>query len=262
VSAELPETRFVPGAGIVATGGRVRVVQGLVSGGNALLVSENAVQRVVTLAPALEARAGSTVEILGGTLTSSGAFLASGVTGTSTRFDSAELLPEVVSVADSVVRVEGGTLRGGPRERAVTTTLGATRSTVEITGGDFDDEGALISFVLLRGSRSTIRGGRFDTLVLVPAGPRMPMSPVDPLVPGCTEIRGGSFDDLNVVGNGERVIVFGTDFNRPLGPLPTGPDTMTPVSGILEAGNAVAFDANLAGGTLVSLAAPGSPGCP
>jgi hypothetical protein len=268
VMAEPRALGFWLGEGIVTRGGRVRIVQGHVSGGNALVLSERSdpVPNLVMLAPALQASDGSTIEILGGTLASSGVFLASGVTGANTSFDPRA----IVSVSDSNLLIQGGTLRGGERQDAgvtpgadTTFPLDAERSNVEIAGGDFTG-GSAFSLTQLRGSRSRIRGGIFEFLVLVPAG-SPPSTPAGDFqrVPGCTEIRGGSFNRVSVVGDGERLIVYGSGFNRPLGPLPTEPATLLriPISGTLEAGNFVQFILFLADGTQVSLAAPGSPGC-
>lgn len=277
VTADLGRARIQLGAGIVSNGGRVRVVQGQVSAGNALVLSapRNAFV-TVPLAPALVAIGGSTVEILGGTLISSGQFRANN------RVDigPVDFLPRtVVEVIDSELRIRGGTLRGGEvlpsaREfpRLFESTLAALRSRVEITGGDFVGSGAFTGVVELTSSRSTIRGGRFQLLGLSSAS-----TPEAPLggMPGCTEIRGGAFDQVFILGNGERLIVFGSSFNLPFGPVQLAPDPLVPtsmvipgtlksgeISGTLESGESTTFRLSTLGDPQVSLAPPGSPGCP
>jgi hypothetical protein len=265
VSADTPDLQLEAGAAIAANAGRVRIVQGQLSGGNFLIASgrQAGSARIGTLAPALQAVAGSTVEILGGTLVSSGVFFASGVTDDNTLFD----FPETVSVSDSDLRIRGGVLRAGERQDMISPPgfpalglafpLDATRSRVEISGGDFGP-----GSVQLRGSRSRILGGRMDRLTLSPAPPATNSGSFD-FVAGCTEIRGGSFGNVTITGAGERLIVFGSGFNRPLGPLPGGtPVVAIQLSGTLEAGNFATFFLGMSSGTQVSLAAPGSPGCP
>lgn len=254
-----------PGAAIVSNGGRVRVIQGQVSGGNVLLQVAPQSRLLGLLAPALVATGGSTVVIEGGTLLSSGVFFASGGFGGNASFD----FPSTVSVRNSSLRVSGGSIGSGERQDlpppplifapSFARSLDAERSLVEITGGSFGP-----GRVQLRGSNSRIRGGQIADLVLSPAPVDVLGSPPIP-VSGCTELRGGSVSGVTIIGAGERLIVFGSGFNLPLGSVAVpGPATVSTValSGTLEAGNAFAFLVGVASGASVSLAAPGSPGCP
>jgi hypothetical protein len=139
------------------------------------------------------------------------------------------------------------------------------RSDVEISGGDFGP-----GSVILAGSTSRITGGKIDRLQLFPDI----VSPTPPFQfgPGCTEIRGGVLNRVHVQGPGERLIVFGTSFDRALGPIEAPPPSdppmvleppvTTPLSGVLESGEPIGFELSISSMTQVSLAAPGDPGCP
>ena len=79
---------------------------------------------------------------------------------------------------------------------------------------------------------------------------------------------------MGVAQPGERLIVFGTGFNRPLGAVPApfpgstnasdifGPPAVFALAGTFESGEPFAFELQVGAATNVSLAAPGSPGCP
>jgi hypothetical protein len=249
----------VTGAGIVSNGGRVKIVQGLVAGGNVAVLedgSEIAASGFGLLGSGLVAQQ-SSVEILGGTLRSGGITVADGVTESVVFFSGSP----VVSVSDSVLRISGGSFVPGDEPDFIVLgvpSLSAQLSTVEISGGEFP------SSVTLTGSRSRILGGQFDTLS-VAAGVQFVPEPRPRFIPGCTEIRGGSFRSVSVARPGERLIIFGTGFNRPLGPIPAPsfpPPVVFALSGTLESGEPFAFELELQTGAEVSLAAPGSPGCP
>lgn len=265
VTPEMPRqlNEIVAGTGIVSNRGRVRIVQGQVSGGNVLLLAE---PRIVAsldtgkVAPALVAVNGSSVDIEGGALATSSVIFGSGVAGDDAVFDT----PRTVFVSDSELRIRGGTFRMGVRQDLNPPPgvvfgafpLDAERSRVEIAGGDFG-----IGFVQLRGSRSRILGGQVDQLFLQPA---LALASSDPqtLTPGCTEVRGGWINRVTVRGDGERLILVGT-FTRAPGPIPSpafGVATVA-IRGVLESGAVNDFDLEIGPGSDVSLAAPGSPGC-
>lgn len=294
-----------PGAALVSRGGGVLIVGGRLAGGNVVVqsttngivnptpnslgnfeapsASDFSAQGVVgiplsadpavppfgtmtrgpLLAPALVAQ-GSAVAIEGGTLISS------------TMFGFPEFYVQVPAlvVNDSALLISGGEFRlgtvGGPLQ--TTRVVAASFSDVEISGGHFGD-----GVVLLQNSRTRITGGRFDRGLGL--GNFVPLRNPQPLLvaPGCTEIRGGQFPSIAALGSAERVFIFGTNFNLPLGPVPIPPPrplpdplppnvtvnpTFATVSGTLEDGTVEDFVVGFANGPAqYFLVAPGSPGC-
>ena len=290
---ESKDEALPPGAAIVSRGGRVRIFSGNVSAGNVQVMprdpsADPPPRASYALAPALSATTSSTIEIMGGTFTSSS------LTG------SVPILVDApaIAVSDSQLTITNGTflLGDNPLRRAgqlpVTPSVLAARSRVEISGGSFAS-----GTVQLFSSRTVIRGGSFGRGVSlglrppplgftpIPNGP--PNAPLVPLLPapGCTEIGGGSFPSapsvvgVGVVEAGERVFIYGSGFNLPYGPLaaPDGPPpapgesvfanglTLIPLTGTLLMNSAPAtFNLSLQPGAIVVLdpgTGPNPPGC-
>lgn len=222
--------RPLPGAAIVSDGGRVLVRAGTVSGGNVLAVAQDPstppVQpppgvppsgpEVAPLPSALVARNSSLVEIDGGRLISGGLF------GLSERY----FVGPAVVVDETTLRIRGGEIRQGSTVVDVLSSnlaLVATRSVVEISGGTFAS-----GFVVLQSSVSSISGGSF------PAGLALGFVPLAGTSrssdrPGCTDLRGGSIPGLAVNSLDETLMIFGTGFNLPLGPLAPASSPPQPV---------------------------------
>jgi hypothetical protein len=207
-----------PGAAIVVSdGGSVRALRGTISGGNVLVIAQdpatppqppNAAEQLfpTPLAPALMAQ-GASVEIDGANLVASGVF------------GSVGFVPAPAVLANqSQVRIRSGSLRVGPGTSSspfflALIALQAAESSIEISGGDFVGGRSLIV-----GSQTRISGGNVGSLSLgIDVALLNPM----PLPSrGCTELRGGSLQSMTLDGPNETLIVFGTGFNLPLGPVP------------------------------------------
>jgi hypothetical protein len=226
-----------PGAAIVTEGGIVRISPGAVIQPGKVTVTPRDPASTAPVAPDVPYRLApallgtmSTIEINAGSFSSSEQV---GVVP-GTLVDS----PSVV-VSDSSLTIRGGDfLLGatGPRQAGrfpVTPSVLAARSQVTISGGSFAS-----GTVQIFSSQTVITGGSFGrgvSLGLRPpplgftpipvGGPfNPPLAPFLP-APGCTEIRGGSFAFVGVVEAGERVFIYGTNFNLPFGPVapPPGP---------------------------------------
>jgi hypothetical protein len=282
-----------PGEAIVSRGGRVRIFSGKISAGNVQVMPRDPSagpppRASYPLAPALSATTNSTIEIMGGTFTSSR------LTG------SVPILVDApaIAVSDSQLTITSGTFLLGDnplraaRQLPVTPSVLAARSRVEISGGSFAS-----GTVQLFSSQTVIRGGSFGRGVSlglrppplgftpIPNGP--PNAPLVPILPapGCTEIRGGSFPSassvvgVGVVEAGEVVFIYGSGFNLPYGPVPapfgTPPApgesvfanglTLIPLTGTLLMNSAPAtFNLSLQPGAIVVLdpgTGPNPPSC-
>jgi hypothetical protein len=279
-----------PGAAIVADGATVQVMPGaLVQAGKVMVTPRdpNSTAPVppdvpYRLAPALLATS-SSIAITGGSFSSSEQL--GGSPGILVDSPS-------IAVSDSSLTIRGGQfmLGASPTRQAgrlpVTPSVLAVRSRVGISGGDFS-----AGTVQIFSSQTVITGGTFGRglslglrppplgFTPIPVGPlNFPLTPLL-AAPGCTEIRGGSFAFVGVVEAGERVFIYGTDFNLPFGPVtpPPGqpstpggpaflgaPPTPIPLSGILLDGSATTLQLLLRPGAQVVLARPplaGGPGC-
>jgi hypothetical protein len=253
------------GAAIVANDGFVIVAAGTIRGGNALVVPQDpttpprlppggAVPSTAPtpLAAALVAEADSFVSIEGGTL------ISGGLLGLSESY----VVGPAVSVNETQLRISGGELRMGTSVDAPPSTgtvLLARDSQVDIRGGTF------AGLVNLQSTGADIGGGNFrDGLAL---GVGLVVRALTGIHggPGCTDIRGGSIPSLSVGGPDERVFIFGTDFNLPLGPLAPPSlslqGTRRTVSGRFEDGSAFQIDVVAEDGSKVVLATPESVGC-
>lgn len=265
---------LVVGSAIVSEGGSVQVRQGTVTGGAVLVIANDPntppnpppSTRILVLPPALRATPfesmPSVVSIDGGSFASGGVF------GVSAEVFAAS---PALLLTGSRLTIRGGEFRLGPATFELTSNvIRAALSTVTIQGGSF------LGSVSLGGSNSRISGGTIPLLSLEPFDPLdgRPLSP--PLPPGCTEIRGGSIAAVSIGSQNETLFIFGTNFNRPLGRVaiartsfPPGPGTVpnpipsVELTGVLASGAPLDLDVFAASQAVnVTLAAPGSTGCP
>lgn len=205
----------------VEPGGRVRVENGLVRGGE--LAFTRHLGSFVPGTSGILALQGN-VEINGGTIAGGPA---------------AEFLPRPLETAvgaasggtgvraiDSMLVIRGGVLRPGPAtvdsDFAPPASLDATGSSFAITGGDFR-----AGPVRLRSSRGNISGGLF--------------SEIDLSAPSCVEIRGGTFERLVIDVPETEVFLFGEGFSVPFGATPAS-STPLRISGRLEDGTPIDFE--------------------
>lgn len=252
VVGSLPAGPFpTPGAGIVAAGGIVDIRNGLVSGGNVLvtlgdpngLPSPSSLAGPNVLAPALIA-AGSEVSITGGTLRSSS------VAGNSID----PYLPSPAMVATgSFLDIRGGSFEFGTAGGAssLNRIVDVSQSAISISGGSF------AGIVQISSSNAIVAGGSFSGgLALGTLTPRALA-----VFPGCTEVIAGTFGfGIDVRGAGERVFIFGNDFDRGFGPVPaTG--NLVPISGVRLDGSQLFFQLFVGPGAQVVLASPDDTGC-
>ncbi len=230
------------GAGIQATGGTVRVQQGLVAGGPVVIrVQDDAFDS----AQAGISATASTVEITGGT-----------VRGGAVVSQAGQVLMDAapgIFVQGGSLRVTGGTVNPGAvlppfPDSDINFSILGFGAQVEVLGGTFG--GGLGMF----DGRARVRGGVFPFVFQDTATGG-----------GCTEVRGGQINEF--VGrfpglaalNGGRLIVAGTGLT--LTPIDSeiGQNRLT---GTLENGqgvNVVVFQDDV---STVQLVAPGAAGCP
>lgn len=240
-------------AGIEVSGGSLRVLQGRVQGGSVVFrqppVLEIPTGQQFGLGGVGVHAVNADVEILGGTL------VGGSVVGVD---DPAQFLTPGGGLRSvrSRIAIRGGTFalgvtKGGTADQTWLMVADLFGSSLQVSGGDFQGT------VRTEFGRNVITGGAFPRLQLGNAA----LPPRSPAVSGCTEIRGGTFGAIELVF-GEQLIIFGTGFNVPPGPLTI--DTPRRLEGVLESGTPLS--AVISAITLrtqpVILAAPGSAGCP
>lgn len=287
----LPAGLPTPGAAIVADAATVRIVKGQIVGGNVLVtVDPNSFPVPVPVDGAASAKAFASVAGVIDAPPSARAF----ATVVGVPLESGVVLPPALSALHSSVVIEGGTLIGSsafgapqpffaataplqviggqllitggeflpgtmippPLLRFPVRSLFALQTDVEIRGGNFD-----AAPVSLTSSRARITGGRFGAGLFV--GSLVSIELVQASIvlppPPCYEVRGGSFSSIAVNGP-DPLFIFGTGFNLPLGPVPTGATPLA-LTGLFPNGAPIDLDLTAFPGTQVFLAAPGAPGC-
>ena len=139
----------------------------------------------------------------------------------------------------------------------------ANGSTVAITGGN-------LRGIFTSGSLVRISGGLVGRVLQVPSStfPPLALNPaLAAFLPlsGCTEIRGGQVNEIVV--NGDRVLLVGSGFNRPLGDVPLNGRTPVVVTGTLANGDPLSVSitnplpATPNSPIRVTLARPGTDSC-